>query len=92
MWNWYYTDEHVERMMRRNIAYGIKPVRIVRSVLQIYGAPNFEGVHPQQCGYFRLKDRDAAPARAAARAGAPLLSASTPGRRSSNMRASAPTG
>ena len=42
VWNWYYTDEHVETMMRRNIAYGIKPVRIVRSVLQIYGAPHFE--------------------------------------------------
>jgi radical SAM superfamily enzyme YgiQ (UPF0313 family) len=57
MWTWYYTDEHVERMMRRNVAYGIKPVRIVRSVLQVYGAPHFEGVHPQQCGYFRRKDR-----------------------------------
>jgi hypothetical protein len=43
--------------MRRNIAYGIKPVRIVRSVLQVYGAPHFEGVHPQQCGYFRRKVR-----------------------------------
>jgi radical SAM superfamily enzyme YgiQ (UPF0313 family) len=57
MWNWYYTDEHVERIMRRNVHYGIKPVRIVRSVLQIHGAANFEGVHPQQCGYFRRKDR-----------------------------------
>ena len=57
MWTWYYTDEHVERMMRRNVAYGIKPVRIFRSVLQVYGAPHFEGVHPQQCGYFRRKDR-----------------------------------
>jgi radical SAM superfamily enzyme YgiQ (UPF0313 family) len=57
LWTWYYTDEHVERMMRRNVAYGIKPVRIFRSVLQVYGAPHFEGVHPQQCGYFRRKDR-----------------------------------
>jgi hypothetical protein len=57
MWKWYYTDEHVERMMRRNAAYGIKPVKVWRGVLQIYGAPNFEGVHPQQCGYFRRKDR-----------------------------------
>jgi radical SAM superfamily enzyme YgiQ (UPF0313 family) len=56
-WNWYYSDEHVERMMRRNLAYGINPVRILRGVLQIYGAMNFEGVHPQQCGYFRRKDR-----------------------------------
>ena len=57
MWSWYYTDEHVERMMRRNAAYGIKPVKIFRSVLQVYGASHFEGVHPQQCGYLRRKDR-----------------------------------
>ncbi|MBV9568467.1 MAG: B12-binding domain-containing radical SAM protein [Hyphomicrobiales bacterium] len=57
MWSWYYTDEHVERLMRRNVSYGIKPIRIWRSVLQVYGAANFEDVHPQQCGYFRRKDR-----------------------------------
>jgi radical SAM superfamily enzyme YgiQ (UPF0313 family) len=57
MWNWYYTDEHVERIMKRNIAYGIKPHRAMRTTLQIYGAANFEGVHPQQCGYLRFKDR-----------------------------------
>ena len=57
MWNWYYTDEHVERIMKRNIAYGIKPHRAMRTTLQIYGAANFEGVHPQQCGYLRRKDR-----------------------------------
>jgi radical SAM superfamily enzyme YgiQ (UPF0313 family) len=57
VWRWYYTDEHVERLMRRNVAYGIKPIRVWRSVLQIYGAANFENVHPQQCGYFRRKSR-----------------------------------
>ena len=57
VWSWYYTDEHVQRLMRRNAAYGIKPMRILRGVLQIYGAPHFEGVHPQQCGYLRRKDR-----------------------------------
>jgi radical SAM superfamily enzyme YgiQ (UPF0313 family) len=56
-WTWYYTDEHVERLMRRNAAYGIKPIRLWRSVLQIYGAVTFEDVHPQQCGYLRRKDR-----------------------------------
>jgi hypothetical protein len=56
-WNWYYTDEHVGRLMRRNLAYGINPVRVLRGVLQIYGAMNFESVHPQQCGYLRRKDR-----------------------------------
>ena len=56
-WRWYYTDEHVERLMRRNTAYGIKTIKVLRSVLQVYGAPNFEGVHPQQCGYYRRKVR-----------------------------------
>ena len=57
IWDWYYTDAHVETMMRRNAAYGIKPVKIWRLCLQIYGAMKYEGVHPQQCGYLRLKDR-----------------------------------
>ncbi len=56
-WDCYYSPEHVERMMRRNFAYGINPVRILRGVLQIYGAMKYEGVHPQQCGYLRRKDR-----------------------------------
>ncbi len=57
VWRWYYSDEHVERLMRRNVAYGIKPVKIWRGVLQIYAAMAYENVHPQQCGYFRIKDR-----------------------------------
>jgi radical SAM superfamily enzyme YgiQ (UPF0313 family) len=56
-WKWYYTDEHVERLMKRNAALGVKTLRVWRSLAQIYGAANFEGVHPQQCGYFRRKVR-----------------------------------
>ncbi|MEP3045715.1 MAG: radical SAM protein [Roseibium sp.] len=56
IWDWYYTEEHLETLMKRNVAYGIKPVRVWRLCLQIYGAMCFERVHPQQCGYFRLKD------------------------------------
>lgn len=56
VWEWYYTKEHIQTLMKRNVAYGIKPVRVWRLCLQIYGAMKFEGVHPQQCGYFRLKD------------------------------------
>ena len=56
IWDWYYTDEHIETLMKRNVAYGIKPVRVWRLCLQIFGAMRFEGIHPQQCGYFRLKD------------------------------------
>ncbi len=56
-WRWYYSDAHVETLIRRNIAYGMNPIRVLRSVLQIYGAAHFEGLHPQQCGYLRRKDR-----------------------------------
>jgi hypothetical protein len=43
--------------MPRKVACGIKPIRIWRRVLQIYGAANFKDVHPQQWGCFRRKDR-----------------------------------
>ncbi len=58
--------------MKRNVAYGIKPVRIGARCCRVYGAPHFEGVHPQQCGYLRLQGPHAAPARTAARAGSPF--------------------
>ena len=90
VWRWYYTDEHVERLMRRNVAYGIKPIRIWRSVLQIYGAANFEDVHPQQCGYFRRKDRTQRRPELPRVAGAAFLPHAS-GRHSSNMRALAST-
>ena len=56
-WEWYYSEEHVERLVRRNVAYGVKTVRILRSVLQIVAAVRYEGVHPLQGGYFRIKQR-----------------------------------
>ena len=56
-WDLYFTDEHVERMMRRAVAQGIKPVRIWQNVLQIHGSMHFEKVHPQQGGYLRRKVR-----------------------------------
>ena len=56
-WRWYYSDSHVETLIRRNIAYGMNPIRVLRSVLQIFGAAEFEGLHPQQCGYLRRKSR-----------------------------------
>ena len=56
IYDWYYTDAHVETLLRRNAAYGIKPVKMWRLILQIYGAVRYEGIHPQQCGYIRFKD------------------------------------
>ena len=56
-WDTYYSWDHAETLMRRAVADGIKPVRIWQNMLQIYGAMKFERVHPQQCGYFRRRDR-----------------------------------
>ena len=61
------SDLHLDQDRRRHRQVPVRPavgaaqpeclVRLLRGVLQIYGAMNFEGVHPQQCGYLRRKDR-----------------------------------
>ncbi len=56
-WNLYFTEAHAETLMRRAVADGIKPVNIMRHILQIHCAMAYERVHPQQCGYFRRKVR-----------------------------------
>ncbi len=54
-WNIYFSPEHVETLLRRAVASGIDPYKIMLHVLQIHGAMSVEKVHPQQCGYFRRK-------------------------------------
>ncbi len=56
-WDLYYTDEHIERMMRRAMASGIKPHAVMINALQLSSAMRYERVHPQQCGYIRRKVR-----------------------------------
>jgi len=58
-WRLYYSDEHVERMIRRARACGIKPVSIVQQVLSYWGMQRFERIHPLQGGVFRRKVRTA---------------------------------
>ena len=53
----YYSPEHIERMLRRAKASGIKPVRLVNHVLQFYFTFRQEKVHPLQGGFFRRKLR-----------------------------------
>jgi hypothetical protein len=53
----YYSPEHIERMMRRAKASGIKPVRLVNHVMQFYFTFMQEKVHPLQGGFFRRKVR-----------------------------------
>ena len=56
-WDWYYSDEHIERLFKRNAAYGIKTIRVLHGALQMVGAARFEGVHPLQGGFYRVKRR-----------------------------------
>lgn len=56
-WHLYYSDEHVERLIRRAHACGIKPVGMVQQILSYWGMQRFEGIHPLQGGMFRRKVR-----------------------------------
>ncbi len=56
-WDLYYSPEHIETILRRAKASGIKPVRLMNHVLQFYFTFIQENVHPLQGGYFRRKLR-----------------------------------
>ena len=43
--------------MRRAVASGMKPSKIMKMALWFYGCQAFEGVHPLQGGFFRRKYR-----------------------------------
>jgi len=53
----YYSDEHVERLMRRAVASGINRTKIVDSAIVFSAAVRIEGVHPLQFGFIRRKVR-----------------------------------
>ncbi|HEX2447925.1 MAG TPA: radical SAM protein [Methyloceanibacter sp.] len=56
-WGLYYTDEHLETIMRRAYASGIS-LRSLRTVLFWFSsAVPVEGLHPLQWGIFRIKHR-----------------------------------
>jgi hypothetical protein len=56
-WQIYYTDAHVETILRRAVATGLKPWRIAYSMVAFAGALRIEGVHPLQLGLLRRKIR-----------------------------------
>ena len=56
-WHAFYTPEHVETVMRRAAACGMKPRKIRNIVLGFYGSQAIENVHPLQGGLLRLKHR-----------------------------------
>ena len=56
-WHAYYTQEHVETIMRRAAASGIKPKKFKILFLFFYGSQAIEGIHPLQSGVIRRKHR-----------------------------------
>ena len=56
-WRQYYTDEHVEKVMRRAVVAGINRTKLLDSLVCFSGAARIEGVHPLQFGYVRRKVR-----------------------------------
>src|SRR5947209_4986768 len=56
-WDRYYSDEHVETIMRRAAVTGISKEKIFDGVTVFSGAARIEGVHPLQFGYVRRKVR-----------------------------------
>lgn len=56
-WDRYYTDEHVETLMRRAIVSGFSPGKVLGSVVWFYASIVVEGVHPLESGYIRRKYR-----------------------------------
>lgn len=56
-WRQYYTDEHIEKVMRRAIVAGVNHTKLLDSLILFSGAARIEGVHPLQFGYVRRKVR-----------------------------------
>ena len=56
-WKRYYSDEHVETIMRRAVATGLSPSKVRDAMTIFSSALTIEGVHPLQFGYVRRKVR-----------------------------------
>jgi radical SAM superfamily enzyme YgiQ (UPF0313 family) len=56
-WHLYYSPEHIETLIKRAIASGIRSHRMAAMIFYFYASYAFEGVHPLQGGAFRRKLR-----------------------------------
>jgi radical SAM superfamily enzyme YgiQ (UPF0313 family) len=56
-WHLYYTPQHIETLLKRAVASGIRTSRVASMIFYFYASPAFEGVHPLQSGIFRRKCR-----------------------------------
>jgi len=56
-WETYYTNEHVETVLRRAIATGTSPGKTMFFIVWFKGCIDIEGIHPLEGGFFRRKVR-----------------------------------
>jgi hypothetical protein len=56
-WKAYYSDAHMETVMRRNAAFGASVGKALFLLGWFKGALFIEGIHPLECGYLRRKVR-----------------------------------
>lgn len=56
-WKTYYTDQHVETVLRRAIATGTSPGKTMFFIVWFNGCIDIEGIHPLEGGFFRRKVR-----------------------------------
>ncbi len=56
-WETYYTPEHMETVMRRAVATGISPGKMMFLLIWFYGCVMIEKIHPLEGGYLRRKAR-----------------------------------
>ena len=56
-WTRYYTDAHVETIMRRAATTGLNQTKVIDAVTLFSGSARIEGVHPLQFGFVRRKIR-----------------------------------
>ncbi len=56
-WDTYYSEAHMETVMRRAVATGISPGKMMFLLLWFYGCVMVENIHPLEGGYMRRKVR-----------------------------------
>ncbi|MBX7170580.1 MAG: radical SAM protein [Pyrinomonadaceae bacterium] len=56
-WETYYTDEHIETVLRRAIATGTSPGKTMFFITWFKGCIGIEKIHPLEGGFLRLKFR-----------------------------------
>jgi hypothetical protein len=56
-WHLFYSPEHIETLLRRAQADGLRAKRLAAMIFLYYGSYRFENVHPLQCGVLRRKAR-----------------------------------